>query len=111
MIREFTKGDEQEVDDVLVAALADKRQRKVLRHFQDSQTTVASVDELVGSLNDPECPSLARNRIAGRLHHVTLPKLADTGVLEYDSHLRIATYQSTPRSKWIMSILATFEEV
>ena len=111
MVCEFTKDDEQEVDDGLVAALGDEHQRKVLRHFQNSQTAVASVDELVESLNDPECPSLARNRIAVRLHHVTLPKLADTGVIEYDSHLRIATCQSTSRSKWIMSILTTFEEV
>jgi len=111
MVCEFTEDDEREADDSMVAALTDEHQRKVLRHFQNIQTTVASVDELVESLHNPEGPSLARNRIAVRLHHVTLPKLADTGVLEYDSHLRIATYQSTPRSKWIMSILATFEEV
>jgi len=106
----ITEEGDREVDDELVAALANEHRRRVLRYFQETQTAVTSVDELVESINDPERPSRTRNRLAIRLHHVTLPKLADTGVLEYDSQLHIAEYQPTPRSEWLMSILKTLEE-
>ncbi|WP_232703254.1 DUF7344 domain-containing protein [Halobacterium wangiae] len=61
--------------------MATEDRRWVLEYFQSSGDDVASIDELVDSLD--HCDD--RERTALGLHHRTLPKLADLGLLDYDS--------------------------
>lgn len=72
--------------DQLVSALSNEDDRRVLNYFQESSEDVASLDELAEYVarrktgGDPRSPE----RIALHLHHIGLPKLADTGLLDYD---------------------------
>ncbi|MFC4551174.1 MULTISPECIES: DUF7344 domain-containing protein [Halorussus] len=76
--------------DVLFEALADSRRRHVLSILLDRPTPLdvetlaraVAAREAVATAADP--PDDVVRRVQVSLHHVHLPKLADTGVVEYD---------------------------
>lgn len=62
--------------------------REVLQFFADRSSRQAGLDQLIEHLTERRAagePPMERDRIALQLHHVHLPKLADIGVIEYDS--------------------------
>lgn len=71
------------LDDVF-EVLADRRRREVLRHLIERDPPV-SVAELVDGIDD-HTPATAVNRRELRvaLHHSHLPKLDDSGFVDYD---------------------------
>lgn len=71
--------------DGLFEALADEHRRRVIQYFRTNDD-VATVDALVDHASERD--GSTRDRLEGRFHHVTLPKLADLGVLEYDARSR-----------------------
>lgn len=74
--------------DTALQLLADQQRRKVLHHLVESNGA-ASLEEVVSAVHtnssSPRNPDELRNRIAVNLHHVHLPKLQDTDLIEYDS--------------------------
>ena len=92
--------------DVLLSALADDDRRRVLGYFCDTSEDVASVDELAAHLADESraaSPAEAgairpdeRARLASRLHHSVLPKLAAEGAVEYDPRSETVRYRGGP---------------
>ena len=69
--------------DELLSALADRTRRAVIRHFHRSGERTATVDELAVRLSEGDATS-DPTRTKRTLHHVSLPKLADAGIVEYD---------------------------
>jgi hypothetical protein len=59
--------------------------RDLDQHFEAAADDVASLSSLVSAVADGPTGRRGDDRTAIRLHHVTLPKLAARGVLEYDS--------------------------
>lgn len=57
--------------------------RSVLQYFDDQEREVATIEDLTTYLHDQD-PSIDESRILIHLHHSTLPKLAASGVLDYD---------------------------
>lgn len=76
-------------------ALSHRRRRHILSYLHDSPTSVFSFDELVDVVANREAAlgEQDRKRVAINLHHVALPKLADSGVLEYDSRGKTVRYR------------------
>lgn len=78
------------VDQEELAVLVDERCREALTHLggrSDGATSLAALasdcgDDAVGGRADP----------AVRLHHVTLPKLDDVGLVDYDADGRTVRY-------------------
>jgi|GEM_PF-5421687 len=64
--------------------------RGVLRYFDSSWADAATLDELATYLLDSEG---AEQDLKIRLHHAILPKLADTGLVSYDSSDKVVRYQ------------------
>lgn len=62
----------------------------VLKFFGTHSTAVATVDELAAAVSDRQGES--RREIAIRLHHATLPKLAEAGLIDYDARSTTARY-------------------
>jgi predicted transcriptional regulator len=85
-------AEETDRADALIAALADDQTRQVFQYVYESDERVFLVDGLVDSLLDAECEPEDRDRLAIRLHHVTLPKMADVGLIEYDARSHTVRY-------------------
>jgi hypothetical protein len=67
--------------------------RVVLQYFDHHSTEVATVDDLVAYIRDQDPSEQDETHIAIRLHHVTLPKLADGGCIDYDPKSNTARFQ------------------
>lgn len=63
----------------------------VLEHFRTHSTAVATVDELAAAISDQQ--DEAQREVAIRLHHATLPKLAEAGLIDYDPRSHTARYR------------------
>lgn len=74
--------------DRVFTVLSDERRRLILEYLLEgpSPATVSElVDHLVtAELNGHEHPDDLRDRIAVSLHHVHLPKLADSNLVDFD---------------------------
>ena len=82
--------------DVAFDILADGRRRAVLSYLiQDERQ--ADLDELATHISAVE-PTVADGQAATTLHHLHLPKLADAGLISYDSEQRTATANETIRT-------------
>ena len=94
------------IDDVF-RTLASERRRAVLYFFHRSADEVASVEDLVdhvaGRGDDPE-------NVAVGLHHVTLPKLGDAGVVEYDARSRTVRYREDPLVETMLEVARRIED-
>lgn len=91
--------------DAIVETLTDRRCRTVLEHFVRAPGS-ADVAELArcfaahegiggGDDSDDSADEL-RDRIANRLHHVVLPKLADAELVRYDPAENVAELAEPP---------------
>lgn len=83
----YTVEDDTQVGELLELLTA-QHCRPVLRYLRESTDGVAPVSEIANEINgrDPE-------RVAIRLHHSTLPRLKDAGVIDYDTRTDIVRYQ------------------
>jgi len=83
--------------DTALQLLADQQRREVLHRLVESNGS-ASMDELISAVvtntSSPRNPDEVRNHIAVNLHHVHLPKLQDTGIIEYDTSSEAIQYHS-----------------
>lgn len=90
-----TGASHSDAIDTLVSALADEHHRHVLWYFQEIDDPIATVDDLVDYAAEGR-PADNREHIEITLHHVTLPKLADSGVITYDARNCTVRYLENP---------------
>lgn len=81
----------QDVDSALEAVTTERR-RRVLRELRARSTDSVDLTTLADAITAPERPALASETVTIELHHRDLPKLAETGVLDYDSRSRTVRY-------------------
>ena len=79
----------EQIDDVL-STLANRHCRLVLSYFRDASEAVVSVDDLASAITRRD--SMDREHVAIHLHHSALPKLADTGIIDYDTRTKTVRY-------------------
>lgn len=81
-----TADDRTPVLDEVFGVLAHPMRREIIRFCADRANEPTDLDAVVDHLTeqrlDDEPPD--RDRIALRLHHLHLPKLADTGLVDFD---------------------------
>ena len=90
-------------DDTLTAVydvLASAYRRQVLRSLVAGEDDVASVEDLVDELLKYDETADDRRHIAIKLHHVALPKLAETGFIDYDARTQTARACEHPPKEW-----------
>lgn len=92
--------------------LSDRRRRYVLRSLIETTDGVAEFDHLVDRVveleraanDDP--PEDHRQRVAIALHHVHLPRLIETGVVEYDWRNETVRYEGDDGIEACLAVLA-----
>lgn len=82
-----------EADD-LHAALASESCHAVVAHFACASETAATLDELAAVLATERDVDEADARV--RLHHATLPRLDDAGLVDYDPGSKTVRYHGHP---------------
>lgn len=88
-----------ETDDVRAVGVGevDVRDRPycytVLQYFRGRSADVATVEDLASFVNGSGGPDGSASDAAVRLHHVTLPRLADAGYLDYDPTTKTARFR------------------
>jgi hypothetical protein len=77
-------------------ALARTDHRAVIQFFRDASTEEMTLDALVTDIVDGSYWDTDESHARLRLHHSTLPKLADTGILDYDPRSKTVRYRGRP---------------
>lgn len=85
-------GRRDEVGELL-EVLGDERRCAVVSFFRECPGEAASVETLASVLCERDGAS--RERVALGLHHVTLPALEESGLLEYDDE-KAVRYRGPP---------------
>lgn len=65
----------------------------VLRYFQHSSSTDATIDELERYVCEHSDSNPDETRVRIQLHHSTLPKLAETDLFDYDPRSNTARFR------------------
>lgn len=92
--------------DAVLSLLADQDRRDLIQYLRESSEQTCSIDDCVGYLMKQEEERTAErpshDRVAMVIHHIHIPKLADTGVVEYDARSREIRYRSDDRlESWL----------
>ena len=77
-------------------ALARTDSRAVIQFFRDESTEEATLDDLVTGIVDGSYWDTDESHARLCLHHSTLPKLADAGILDYDPRSETVRYRGRP---------------
>lgn len=92
--------------DATLEILAQRERRYILSYLADSSEEIASTDELVEHIVQAETERMDevpnRDHLESSLYHIHLPKLTDTGLLEYDPRSQQLRYWGDERlEKWL----------
>ncbi|ELY94652.1 hypothetical protein C483_02935 [Natrialba hulunbeirensis JCM 10989] len=108
-----TDADRSETLDELLTLCAHRHCRGVLTYFRRTSETTVSLATLVDSLlaSSPHQetaapPALDRSHLALHLHHSTLPRLSEAGVLEYDSRSNTVRYHGHRELERLMAAIS-----
>ena len=78
--------------DELLQLLCHRHRRQILRFLDTQPTNTATVDELVEHVDSQS----GETSLSTEMHHVHLPKLADSGLIEWDSRSETVRYYPEP---------------
>lgn len=102
--------DRSERLDSELEVLSSRERREILHFFVTTDTETATVETLSGQLTqvwadggDDQPPTEA---VRARLHHVHLPKLADCGLVEYDSRSNTVRYHPDDRVEELLEFVS-----
>ena len=77
-------------------ALARTDRRAVIQFFRDESTEEVTLDDLVTGIVNGSYWDTDESHARLCLHHFALPKLADTGILDYDPRSKTIRYRGRP---------------
>jgi len=97
-------ADERPTLDAAHRCLANERRRTVIDYLRADDDGTASLDDLIDHVIDQETNSPApnRERVAIDLYHVSLPMLADYGVIDFDERTETVRYRPSPDLERVM---------
>lgn len=84
--------------DELLTLLADQYCRSIIFHFKNISDEVATISDLARELQIQE----SEKEIGVQLHHITLPRLEEADIIEYDARSRTVRYQGHCASQTLL---------
>ena len=88
-------------------ALARTDRRAVIQFFRDESTEEVTLDDLVTGIVDGSYWDTDESHARLCLHHFTLPKLADAGILDYDPRSKTVRYRGRPAVEQLLDTAAS----
>ena len=97
--------------DTLLRTIANRYRRQILQHAVSEDREVINHEEVVDCLieSNPELEENDRKQLRTKLHHVSLPKLADAGVIDDDERSQTIRYCGDPFLEKQISVIEEFE--
>lgn len=100
--------------DTTLEVLASQSRRDVLRFFLETDTACASIEDVVEHLVTQKqrrtVSDLDHETVSVQFQHTDLPKLVDTGLIEYDKRSKMLRYHSDDRiEKWFEIIDSEYD--
>lgn len=95
--------------DTLFLALADEQRRQVLQYFQTTADDITSVEELITYTLEEGSDGTSHEQLELTFHHITLPKLADLGVIEYDARSQTVRYCGSPVLEQVLTVVTEMD--
>ena len=108
--KENGDGFESESLSRLLQAVADQRRRTILYTLKASDADVSSLDELADKIAPQDSQFGDPQKVRLVLHHKDLPKLADLGLLDYDSRNETVRYRSDHAIEEFLEVLRDLEK-
>lgn len=108
---DWAKADKAPSIYEVMSVLDQPIRREILQYFSEGteqEVVEANVGELVEYLSGRDShtgQTPSDDRIALQLHHLHLPKLAETGVIEYDPNEQLVRYQGDTSLERYLNIL------
>jgi hypothetical protein len=95
----------------MLLLLSDQRRRKLLRYLNDQGDRAVAIDELVAVLTDVDPQEWGDHPEAGRrerieLVHRHLPKLVESGSVEYDPRTATVRYRSDENLEALLEFIS-----
>ena len=87
-------------------ALARTDRRAVIQFFRDESAEEVTLDALVTGIVDRSYWDTDESHARLCLHHSTLPKLADTGILDYDPRSKTVSYRGRPSVEQLLDAVS-----
>ena len=87
-------------------ALARTDRRAVIRFFRDESAEEATLDALVTGIVDGGYWDTDESHARVCLQHSTLPRLADTGILDYDPRSETVKYRRQPAVEQLLDAIS-----
>ncbi|MDF9748494.1 DUF7344 domain-containing protein [Natrinema salsiterrestre] len=101
--------------DAVLDLLAHPFRRELLQYVADSTTATATLDDVTTHLHNQDGWQTDdrpdRDQIEVALEHTHLPKLTETGILEYDPCSRELRYRGDERLEAMLECLRSMERV
>ncbi|NHN61086.1 MULTISPECIES: hypothetical protein [Halorussus] len=85
--------------------LRDQRRRHALKTLYATDETVLSIDGLADRVLDRDPDAVDRDTVLVGLHHDTLPRLADAGVVDFDSRTETVRYRGSELLDDVLTVL------
>lgn len=82
---------------------ANTERRAIITHLREESTSTVSLETLATRLA-PDSPG-ERDHARIRLHHIHLPKLAETPLLSYDTDTRTVEYHGHPEFEALLDTI------
>lgn len=97
--------------DALLRALANEHHRQVMWYFQTVEDDVAAVTDLIDYVVAEQSGDTTREQVETTLHHVTLPKLADLGVIKYDARSQTVRYYGSSTLERLLTVIDEADQI
>lgn len=101
----YLATDGSENVDRTLRVLADESTRLVVHYLVNSADDVATYGELADYITSQNAGGRTGEEVKVRLHHVILPKLAESGLLEHDPRDELVRNRSTPLAERLVAAI------
>jgi hypothetical protein len=95
--------------DAYLSVLNHPLRRQVVECLKGTEGGQASVEELVASIDGEPGTQADDERVDVQLHHVHLPKLAQSGVVEFDPRRGLVEYQANADLEYWLGLIRSWQ--
>jgi hypothetical protein len=95
--------------DTAFEILTTDRRRAILRYLRTTDDNVVSHDDLIDHVVEQDIGGNDRERVAVDLRHISLPKLEEVGLIEYDTRSETVRYRGHPLVDCLLNQVAIFQ--